>query len=231
MRLTVGPLPAAVYWRRRAFVLAVTAVVAFGVFYSCSNRKSVADGHQPSPTSTASSPTGAPASTLLSPTSPGPTATTGGAGGGATPTSSAFTLPTTSVSGACTDAELLVSASAATAQARRGLPLDVTIKFRNTGFRTCSRDIGADLQELRVTAGKALIWSSDDCNANHGHDVESFAPGRVISFTLHWTGRVSRSGTGAVLCSSSAPFPPLGEYELLGRLDSQISEPFSFRLT
>ena len=35
MRLTVGPLPAAVYWRRRAVVLVGLAILVLIVSYAC----------------------------------------------------------------------------------------------------------------------------------------------------------------------------------------------------
>jgi hypothetical protein len=227
MRLTVGPLPAAVYWRRRAFVLGVLVLVIFSFFYSCTTGSSTADtGRRPtSATGTPTTVAAQPRTTLLVPTSEEPSSAD------PSPTSSAFALPTTGVTGPCSDTELVVSASAAGTQVSRGTPLDLTIRFRNVGYRTCRRDIGADLQELRIMEGKAMIWSSDDCNPNHGHDLETFTPGRQVAFTLRWNGRYSRSGTGSVVCGSTVAFPPAGAYDLFGRLDSQLSQAYAFQLT
>ena len=57
-----------------------------------------------------------------------------------------------------------------------------------------SRDIGADMQELRLTQGTVVVWSSDDCSPNRGSFVRSFPAGHEESFTLRWQGRVSRTG-------------------------------------
>jgi hypothetical protein len=69
-----------------------------------------------------------------------------------------------------------VSATAAAAEVKRGQPIDFTIKIKNISTRTCARDIGADMQELQLRDGTTIIWSSDDCGANHGHDDRQFTP-------------------------------------------------------
>src|SRR5262245_15497729 len=102
MRLTVGPLPAAIYWRRRAVVLVGLAIVTLIVAYACGGSSSdanpgAAGGHQ-TPTAT---------STLLHPTIPrSPTPTR-------TPTSTPYTLPQTLNTGPCVDDEIGLTASAA----------------------------------------------------------------------------------------------------------------------
>ena len=44
MRLTVGPLPSAVYWRRRAIVLGVAVVLVFLIVQSCSGGEGKSNG-------------------------------------------------------------------------------------------------------------------------------------------------------------------------------------------
>jgi hypothetical protein len=226
MRLTVGPLPAAVYWRRRVFVLCAVLIGGMVVFYSFSGGSPADAGLRPTPSGTHTTHPTDPSPTILTPVTGRPPTTAA-----ASPTGSAFTLPTTGggLTGPCRDDELIVIASASATQVRAGSGLDVTIKFRNTSQRTCARDIGADMQELRILAGKNIVWSSDDCNANHGHDTESFAPGQEIKFTLRWNGRFSRGGTGATLCGAPPVAQP-GDYELFGRLDTQLSAGFPFTI-
>src|SRR5690242_15828423 len=65
MKLTVGPLAPAVYWRRRAVVLGVLLFVVFLIAYSCS-------GSDPSGAANV----GAPRSQSPSPASPSPSAST-----------------------------------------------------------------------------------------------------------------------------------------------------------
>jgi hypothetical protein len=155
-----------------------------------------------------------PSATAASP-SPGPTA---------------FTLPGPATTGPCTDAELDVTATAAAAEVQRGLTLDVTIRIKNVSARTCSRDIGADMQELRLNdpATKKTIWSSDDCEPNHGTEVTSFDPGQEATFTLTWQGLSSRGGDDRPVCDAPAPTPQ--SYELVARLDQKYSAPFAVRI-
>src|SRR3712207_1808921 len=44
MRMTVGPLPPAVYWRRRALVLGAVLAVLLVLVYSCSSGSNDGDG-------------------------------------------------------------------------------------------------------------------------------------------------------------------------------------------
>jgi len=222
MRLTVGPLPAAVYWRRRAVVLVGLAMIVLVVSYACGGPTSGAGttANQPSASGTA---TPTPSTTLLHPEVPNPSAT---APSSATP--SAFTLPVAAATGPCTDAEMEVTATAAAAEVQRGQPLAVTIKIKNISNRTCDRDIGADMQELRLNDAATTIWSSDDCGANHGHDERSFDAGTEAVFTLTWMGKRSRGGDGTVVCE--APAPDAATYQLVARLDQKLSAPFEIRV-
>jgi hypothetical protein len=219
MRLTVGPLPAAVYWRRRVVVLLGVAMVVLVISYACGSGETPVAGAGTQPTTTAGT-TATPTPTLLRPTTQSPR-----------PTQSAFTLPPGGgATGPCTDLEMRVTATAASATVQRGQAVDVTIKIKNVSQRTCGRDIGADVQELRLLDGTTVIWSSDDCNANKGRNVQSFAPGRQVSYTLTWNGHRSRTGVGEKTCVAGAPTPEPAVYQLVARLDQKLSEPFSLRV-
>jgi hypothetical protein len=219
MRLTVGPLPAAVYWRRRAVVLVGLAMVVLIVSYSCGAGETPTAGAGTRPTTSAAAKTPTPTPTLQRPTTSTPR-----------PSQTPFTLPVGGASGPCGDDEMTVTATAAVASVQRGQPVDVTIKIKNTGGRTCSRDIGADMQELRLLDADTIIWSSDDCNPNRGKDVRSFTAGKEFSFTLTWKGRRSRTGTGAVTCVAAAATPEPAVYQLVARLGQKLGAPFSLRV-
>jgi hypothetical protein len=223
MRLTVGPHPAAVYWRRRGVVLAGLAIAVLIVFYACTAATNpdagagATGGHSPSPT---------PTTTLLHPTIARTSTPT-------TPPPTAFTLPGNAATGDCTDAEIALSATAATASTQRGQPVEFTIRIRNVSSRTCVRDIGADRQELRLLDpdGSTIVWSSDDCGANHGHDAHSFGPGAEVSYTLTWNGRRSRgSASTSRTCTSAARAPDPGAYGLVARLDRTLSTPYTLTI-
>lgn len=216
MRLTVGPLPAAVYWRRRVVVLVGLAMIVLVISYACGGPRESTAGTDTRPTSTV---TPTVTSTLQRPTIP--TASPAAA-------QTAFTLPGSAVTGACTDAEIEVTATAATPQVQRGQPVDVTIRIKNVSGRTCSRDVGADVQELSLGDGTITVWSSDDCNPRKGSDVRSFEPSKEFAFTSTWNGRRSRTGAGAVNCAGD--FPNAAVYQLVARLDRKLSAPFALRI-
>jgi hypothetical protein len=216
MRLTVGPLPAAVYWRRRAVVLVGLALPILLVAYACAGadlptaRPAALNGPVLSPPAAASRTT-AVATRLPSATQPAPIATAAPA-----------LAP-------CRDDELLVTAAADGNRVLVGTSIDFTIRIKNVARRTCRRDIGADHQELRLMDLDQIIWSSDDCAANSGSDIYTLTPGREVSFTLTWRVRRSRTGSGAISCTTSSPSPQ--SYDLVARLDQKLSEPFKIVVT
>jgi hypothetical protein len=221
MRLTVGPLPAGVYWRRRALVFVGLAMVVLVVSYAFGGPdvSNAGAGGAASQSVPASGPASSAVPTVQTPVLPSAT----------TPQPTAFSLPNTGATGPCTDAEMDVAVSAAASQVKHGQPVDVTIRIKNVSGRTCARDVGADMQELRLMDHDIVVWSSDDCNARRGNDVRSFGPGKEVSFTLTWSGNRSRTGANAVICSAPAPDP--ATYQLVARLDLKLSTPFDLRLT
>ena len=219
MRLTVGPLPAAVYWRRRAVVLVGLAMVVLVLSYSCGGPS---EGSAGPPVDTTATTPPATETEPPHPTTASPTPTP-------TPTPTAFSLVSTPPTGACTDDEIELTASAAASTVALGQEIEVTIKIRNTSTRTCSRDVGADAQELRLQDSSGIVWSSDDCNPRHGSDLRSFTAGTGASFTLKWSGLRSRSGVGAPVCTGTQP-PTPGVYDLVARLDKKMSAPFALKV-
>lgn len=218
MRLTVGPLPAAVYWRRRLVVLAGLAMVILIITYACTGDSTSGNPQQADP-QRATSPSATQSASTPVTSSATPTRTP----------AATFTLPGRPANASCTDDEIAVTAAASPAEIVSGQPVDFSIKIKNTSNRTCQRDIGADVQELRLLYQDRIIWSSDDCNPNTGTDVRTFQPGQEVSFTRRWDHRRSRSGDGTVNCSLDGP--ENGDiYQLVARLDKKLSEPFTVRV-
>jgi hypothetical protein len=218
MRLTVGPLPAGVYWRRRAVVFVGVAMVVLVVSYACGGPDVSKAGSAPTAPATSTAPVQHP-STVQTPAASKTTP----------PTPTAFSLPLAGATGPCTDGELSLVATAANTVVRAGTPVDVTIRIKNVSSRTCSRDVGADMQELRLMDKDIVVWSSDDCSPRTGSDVRSIGPDKELSFTLSWAGSRSRTGAGAVNCSAPSPQP--ATYQLVARLDRKLSDPFDLRIT
>ena len=221
MKLTVGPLPAAVYWRRRAIVLGILLVATTLVWSSCSNSSSGSD--RASSTRPSSSPSPAPSTTLLSPTIP--TASSSSPEGTASPSVAAAAPDPAPAPAACADSDLSLIATPETAVAPSGAFVKFTLKVKNISTRPCVRDLGADHQELYLQAGTTKVWSSDVCDAPHGTELITMQPNIERSYANTWNGKASDKG-----CANRAA-PPPGKYELFARLDTKISDPSPVQLT
>jgi hypothetical protein len=212
MRLTVGPLPAAVYWRRRAIVLGVLVLVGY-LIVRCSSDSSGAPDKTGQPAGdVAASPT----STLQRPIVPSE---------GATPSTSAQPQPRPT--GPCTDDEiaLRVSTEGNRTEYAVGTSVKIFLHIKNTSARSCSRDLGGRAQEVRITQGAQKIWSSDDCSAPGGSDEQTLAAGQELQISnLAWDGRVS------TVCQNRPLVKP-GTYQLLGRVNTKWSEPVTLTIT
>jgi hypothetical protein len=162
----VGPLPAAVYWRRRAVaLLAVVALVA--VLGWLLGRVGGGDGDVlagPAPT---------PSASQAAPSTPA-----------ATPAPVA----------ACGDDVLEVEATAQAANAPVGAGTRLQLTVRNTGAVPCTRALGQGAVELVVTSGDDRVWSSDDCAPGGDEGVVELAPGQVQTARATWSGTRSAAG-------------------------------------
>jgi hypothetical protein len=214
MRLTVGPLPPAVYWRRRAVVLGALLLVVVIIAYSCSSGSAGSGAvtfTEPSP-SVAAEPSAT--VSLLTPTigepPPSPPPSTAAAGAAASP------APNT---GECTDAEMLVTPVPESATVRQGAHVRLTMKIRNTSNRSCSRDVGADMQELYLQQNGVKVWSSDACERRRGNDVLTFPPSHEVSYYVIWDGKSTAQGC------TNRPVAPRGAYQVIGRLGTRVSNP------
>jgi hypothetical protein len=230
MRLTVGPLPPAVYWRRRAIVLGAAVVVIFFIVQSCSggDANSVGNGK----TGQSSAPAAADPTTkatILRPHSDPPEQQT---------TQDAEPPPTNPAprtgeaapppdNGSCTDAEMLITPVPEATTAERGSMVAIRLRIKNTGKRTCSRDVGADQQELYIKQGAAKVWSSDTCGNVKGSDVQPFTPNFEREYRVDWNGKdVSKCADNL----ANGPVPPAGEYQVFGRLATKTSNPVKLTL-
>ncbi|WP_246608272.1 adhesin [Paractinoplanes toevensis] len=243
MRTTVGSLPPAVYWRRRAVVLGAVLLGIIVLFVSCSgDDKDDQRGKGASPSSQL--PTPAPATDSGSPSTE-PTFLDGVPGGNGpslpalgdleskTPgvddgsgSGSADNGQNTNVTvpadGSCADTEMTVVPAASPTTFKRGATVELSLTVKNTGTRTCSRDVGAGPQELYIDSGGRQYWSSDKCSDQKGSDVRQFAPGDARTYKVSWNGRQSSSCAGN---AASGPTPPQGQFDLRARLGTLRSEP------
>jgi hypothetical protein len=237
MRLTVGPLPPAVYWRRRAVVLGAGFLFLIVLLYSCtgsgrSGGQQPKAGGSPSATSAATSDPGGP---VLTPQTGAPSTSASADSGGTNPTPAitSNTPPLGAAAGSeddstCTDDEISVVSSASSASVQRGAVVELQLKIKNTSDRTCSRNVGADLQEIFIKSGAEKVWSSDTCAKATGSDVQAFTPDFVRSYQVPWNGRDTSRCDGAL---AGGPFAPVGSYQVFARVGTKLSDPVKLSVT
>jgi hypothetical protein len=246
MRLTVGPLPAAVYWRRRAAVALVIGLVIAAVAVTCSSRGDPRSSTVPGGAGTGTRPASVPAASATSTTAPTAPATTGsdapvspsgsttdttgaggnGGNGGGPPAAPA--PPPVVATVECTDAELLLTTAVSPSPAQYGGTVTLTLIVRNTADHPCFREVGSVAQELQVRQGDAVVWSSDSCGQPQFSDVRAFGPNIETQFWRTWnTYRVAPHE-----CDTPPGATPAaaGSYAVVARLGTKVSEPMAFEI-
>jgi hypothetical protein len=231
MRLTVGPLPPAVYWRRRAIVLGAILLFVLVLTYSC------AKSDPPASSPRAAEPAGAPQnpapSAVVRATPTGaPAASNAASPAGVTPsgvaTGSAGAPSAGADPDACADNEISVAAVPGQDTVRSGTSVEISLQIKNVSKRTCTRDLGSLQQELYLKLGAQKVWSSDTCSTGRDSDVQSLEPNIVHQYQLTWNGRDATKCAGGV---ASGPYPAPGSYLLFGRVGSKLSEPAPLSIT
>jgi hypothetical protein len=257
MRSTVGPLPAAVYWRRRAVVLGALLLGVIVLFVSCSGgddkdskRGTGASTQAPLlPTSASATPEEEPsfkdpgpgagnpslpepgdltASGAGTPPSAGAGDTSGENPADGTQGGTADTNVNAAAGGTCTDAEMSVTPVPAATTLRRGAAVAVRLKIKNISARTCTRDVGADLQELYIGQGASRVWSSDTCSTVKGSEVRSFPPNGEREYNVTWNGKQANKCTAGLATGTA---PAAGQYEMRFRLGAKVSAPVLLTIT
>ncbi|SIN24810.1 hypothetical protein [Micromonospora cremea] len=237
MRLTVGPLPPAVYWRRRAVVLGAGLLFLIVLLYSCTG-SGRSNGRPQAGATPTSAPTSAatpgPGGPVLTPQTGAPPASADPDTVSPSPEVTSNEPPPGSAAGSvddgtCTDAEISVTSVARPTSVQRGAVVDLRLKIKNTSDRTCSRNVGADLQEIFIKSGAEKVWSSDTCGKVQGSDVQSFTPGFERAYEVGWNGRDTSRCDGGGL--AAGPFPPVGTYQVFARVGTKLSAPVKITIT
>jgi len=244
IRTTVGPLPAAIYWRRRILLLSVLAVVLVaGVAFARSgeaagsgtSRDTAADRSTPKADDTSAPDQlpyqdGTPAHPWLPGVGQVPPPATASPSASRSP-SPAPPKPAPRVTvapkpaGPCANTELRLTATVDRAQWRLGSQPRFHLVVRNISTRSCTRDLGATQQELRVVQGRARLWSSDDCQPSRGSAVTTLKPGEQRTYDMTWSGKTSTRG-----CTTTRTLVKRGNYQVLARLGTLVSPPMPFAI-
>jgi hypothetical protein len=225
MRLTVGPLPPAVYWRRRVIVLSAVLLALFLVAQACMSASASPENRSSSEPSPTDSPS--PSRPVARTTAPAeqPSGKPSGKPSDK-PSQKPSQEPTATPvdPNACTDDEMLITAETEQTTFTQGTSVQFTIRIRNDSDRNCRRDIGGDLRELylRQGTGATKVWSSRDCDAPTGTEVKELTPSFETEYWVVWSGRASDSCNGD---NPGGEPVAAGEYELVARLGTAYSDP------
>jgi hypothetical protein len=131
-------------------------------------------------------------------------------------------------SGTCTDAEMSVTPVPAATTVARGASVAVRLKIKNISARTCTRDVGADLQELYIGQGASRVWSSDTCSTAKGSEVRTFPPNGEREYKVTWNGKQANKCASGLAAGTA---PAAGQYEMRFRLGAKISAPVILTIT
>jgi hypothetical protein len=101
------------------------------------------------------------------------------------------------------------------------MPLTLTVT--NSGSAACNRDVGAGANELRITSGSVLVWSSDFCNPSKASDLQVLEPGKPFTTSVTWPGNVTEKS-----CPADQPQAQAGSYKVVARNGAVESEPVAF---
>ncbi|AGZ46520.1 hypothetical protein AFR_41330 [Actinoplanes friuliensis DSM 7358] len=243
------------YWRRRAVVLGALLLGVIVLFVSCSGGDDDTKKRGGSGSVSSQGPTPAPGAST--PDDPEPSFTDPGPGAGnpslpdpgdltatgpaSKPSAGAGTDPNdpagddttdaniaAAAGGTCTDAEMSVTPVPSTTTVRRGAPLAIRLKIKNISARTCTRDVGADLQELYIEQGVQKMWSSDTCSTVKGSEVRSFPPNGEREYNVTWNGKQANKCSAGLAAGTA---PAAGEYSLRGRLGAKVSAAVALDIT
>ncbi|WP_104524562.1 MucR family transcriptional regulator [Blastococcus atacamensis] len=214
----VGPLPAAVYWRRRLVVLvllvAVVGGLGWGTVWFLDRRSGVSEA---AASTTTARPTELPALDRVVPSAAAAVRTPAAPSEPTSPPS-APAAPARPAGGPCADDVLLLEVRTP-GQAAVGSKPTFQLVVGNTGSVPCVRALDKELQELvLVGAGGNRVWGSNDCFPESSDEPRTLAPGEVVVVPVVWGGLTSEP-----TCTAPRGAPAPGAYLLRGRLDTKVS--------
>jgi hypothetical protein len=226
----VGPLPTAVYWRRRLLVLGgVLGVLGGGGWLGVS----VVTGASHPGTVVAGASTGAPLPTpALEQVLPSLAAvqvpTIAPSAGPSSPATSALPLPVGPAGGGpCSDDMIGVAVRADPPSTPAGSKPTFDLVVTNVSPVPCVRSLDKGLREIVLfDAAGNRVWGSNDCFPEASSDPRTLQPGESVVLPVLWSGLSSTPG-----CAGNRVPPPVGAYQLRGRLDTKTSPDAPFTLT
>ncbi len=248
VRNPVGPLPSSIYWRRRAVVLCLFALVvaaaAWAVVPHGGGSSDSAKGPGPSGSHTPSG--GRHRHTPLPSITPGPSTSqtgitaepggrgpvgSGGSGGGSGPDGSgggSQLPPGTSVPD-CSGTHATLAVRSVRHTYAPGEKPEFAVSVTNTGTARCKVNFAGSSTVVTVaTSGGHHVYSTGDCPADHTPYLLSVPAGRTTIFDATWNRAVSAPDCAT---PSGATTPAAGGYRVTVAVPGLGSEHTTFRLS
>jgi hypothetical protein len=231
----VGPLPAPVYWRRRAYAAAAVLVLLVLGWVALPPGGGGGDRGPATVAATSFPSAGSEPPTSLAAAPPandpgrtgdggsGGTAGSGSGIGGGAESAGAATPRTTATatavaSEACPDRYLALRVEAGQPTYQVGESPRVNLTVRNVSSEACVRDVGAAQQEVVLMAKTTRLWSSNDCYPEGEKELRLLPPGGSANFSVVWSGLSSRPR-----CAGERVRVSAGRYQLVARLGTLVS--------
>ncbi len=211
----VGPEEPSTYWRRRAAIVVGLLVVLWLAWWLL--QTAFGSGGEPA----AAEPSPSPSFGLSMSPSDDPSASASPSAG-SQPSASPSASPAATAP-ACADSSIAVAVSTGSASTSVGSGMALTMSVTNTGSEACSRDVGAGANEVTITSGSALVWSSDFCNPSTKKDTQVLDPGKEFTTSVTWPGNVTQQ-----TCPDNQPLAQPGSYRAEARNGKVDSEQVTF---
>lgn len=193
---TRGPLPPAVYWRRRLFVLglACSLVVLIGGLLR-GGSDGASDDRGVEAVQSAAEPTELPTDPLTGDPADGgssPASGEGAASGLPTPTPTPTPTPLAQPEGACEPVDVAVTPVVEEAVA--GRDVTVVLEMRSIESPACTYEVSPAHLAVTITSGSDPIWSSRDCPRVLPTQSVVLRPEEPVRLGVVWNARRSNLG-------------------------------------
>jgi len=241
----VGPLPPAVYWRRRILLVApfvligltVYVIVTSGGSHNAANPPTTTPPTVTTPATGAGTDTGG---TIAPVTDPGTGAGTGPATNGGGTDGPAATGPATGsgpatatgpATGAagpvtCTQDALQIAAETGAESYSVGDQPDLVLQVTNISQQPCVADLSDPQIEILVYNGASRVWGSQDCLVTPGASPEVLPVGEPVRRTITWSGLSSQPA-----CAGQRQRVGPGTYTVHARLSGQEGATATLTIT
>lgn len=125
----------------------------------------------------------------------------------------------------CTNEMLGVTAEIDRPEHRVGERPVLRLVVTNVSGQPCVRDLDSARQEIVVWSHDLAtrLWSSNDCVNATTVDLRTLVPGQPVAFAVTWAGRTTTPG-----CGQARTVVPAGPYQVMTRVDDDISPPVPF---